>query len=85
MANYLEMSTEELKEEERKLRAAYQNFKGMGLNLNMARGKAQAPHQMDPGDGPVQDHRLHRCGRAPTPATTATWRACTKPGSCLAR
>ena len=46
MANYLEMSTEELKEEERKLRAAYQNFKGMGLNLNMARGKP-GPHQMD--------------------------------------
>ena len=46
MANYLEMSTEELQAEENQLRTAYQNFKNMGLKLNMARGKP-GPHQMD--------------------------------------
>ena len=46
MANYLEMSTEELQAEEKQLRSAYQNFKNMGLKLNMARGKP-GPHQMD--------------------------------------
>ena len=46
MANYLEMSTEELQQEETRLRSAYQNYKNMGLKLNMARGKP-GPHQMD--------------------------------------
>ena len=46
MANYLEMSTEELQQEESRLRSAYQNYKNMGLKLNMARGKP-GPHQMD--------------------------------------
>ena len=46
MANYLEMSAEQLREEEQKLRAAYQDYKAMGLSLNMARGKP-GPHQMD--------------------------------------
>ena len=46
MANYLEMSREELVEEERTLQAAYKAFQNMGLKLNMARGKP-GPHQMD--------------------------------------
>ena len=39
MANYLAMSSEELVEEQQKLRVEYQTYKNMGLNLNMDRGK----------------------------------------------
>ena len=46
MANYLEMTREELMEEERRLQKAYKAFKDMDLHLNMARGKP-GPHQMD--------------------------------------
>ena len=83
MANYLEMSTEELKEEERRAARRYQNFKGMGLNLNMARGKP-GPHQMDLAMDLFKTTD-YTAADGTDARTTATWRACTKPGSCLAR
>ena len=46
MANYLEMTREELMEEERRLQKAYKAFQDLDLHLNMARGKP-GPHQMD--------------------------------------
>ena len=82
MANYLEMTREELMEEERRLQKAYKAFQDLDLHLNMARGKP-GPHQMDLAMDlsrpPITPRKT-----APTPATTATWRACTRPGNCLA-
>ena len=39
MADYLAMSQAELLEEQQALRAEYQKYKNMGLDLNMSRGK----------------------------------------------
>lgn len=53
MANYFAMNRDELLAEEEKLRARYQNYKAMGLQLNMARGKP-GPHQMNLAMGLLQ-------------------------------
>lgn len=53
MANYLAMNREELLEEEKQLRAQYDGYKSMGLQLNMARGKP-GPHQMNLAMGLLQ-------------------------------
>lgn len=53
MANYLAMDREELLEEEKQLRAQYDGYKSMGLQLNMARGKP-GPHQMNLAMGLLQ-------------------------------
>ena len=71
MANYFEMNRDELVAEKAKLEEQYKNFQAMGLKLNMARGKP-GPHQMDLAMGLLQ-----------MTATTATWRVCMRPASCL--
>lgn len=53
MADYLAMNRDELVAEEQKLRARYQTYKDMGLQLNMARGKP-GPHQMNLAMGLLQ-------------------------------
>ena len=72
MANYFEMTRDELTAEKAALEENYKKFQAMGLKLNMARGKP-GPHQMDLA-----------MALAPMPATTATLRACTRPVSCSA-
>ena len=76
MATYFEMNRDELVAEKAKLEEQYKNFQAMGLKLNMARGKP-GPHQMDLAMDLLPPMP------APTPATTATWRVCTRPASCL--
>ena len=71
MANYFEMTRDELAAEKAALEEEYKKFQAMGLKLNMARGKP-GPHQMDLAMGLLQM----------TPATTAIWRACMRPVSC---
>ncbi len=44
--NYLNLSESEIKTEKETLVKQYENYKGMGLSLNMARGKP-APEQLD--------------------------------------
>ena len=46
MANYFEMSKDQLRAEKAALEQSYAEFKAKGLKLNMARGKP-GPHQMD--------------------------------------
>ena len=46
MANYFEMTRDELTAEKAALEEEYKKFQAMGLKLNMARGKP-GPHQMD--------------------------------------
>lgn len=46
MANYFEMSKDQLRAEKTALEQSYAEFKAKGLKLNMARGKP-GPHQMD--------------------------------------
>ena len=46
MADYFAMDRAALTAEKAQLEAEYKKFQGMGLNLNMARGKP-GPHQMD--------------------------------------
>ena len=46
MANYFEMTRDELTAEKAALEENYKKFQAMGLKLNMARGKP-GPHQMD--------------------------------------
>ena len=46
MANYFEMTRDELTAEKAALEEKYKKFQAMGLKLNMARGKP-GPHQMD--------------------------------------
>ncbi len=53
MADYLAMSREELEQEQQALRAQYDSYKSMGLQLNMARGKP-GPHQMSLAMGLLQ-------------------------------
>lgn len=53
MANYLAMNRDELLAEEQQLRAKYQEYQKMGLQLNMARGKP-GPHQMNLAMGLLQ-------------------------------
>ena len=81
MANYFEMSRKELAAEKAKLEESYKKFQDMGLKLNMARGKP-GPHQMDLAMGLLQ-MTDYTTDAAPMPATTATWRVCMRPVSCL--
>ena len=53
MANYFEMTRDELTAEKAALEEKYKNFQAMGLKLNMARGKP-GPHQMDLAMGLLQ-------------------------------
>ena len=69
MANYFEMTRDELTAEKAALEEKYKKFQAMGLKLNMARGKP----------GPITPPTP-----APMPATTATLRVCTRPVSCSA-
>src|SRR5699024_675471 len=46
MSDYRKMSKEELSAEKERLEKRYNDYKAMGLKLNMARGKP-GPHQMD--------------------------------------
>lgn len=46
MANYFEMSKDQLRAEKAALEQSYAEFKAKGLKLNMARSKP-GPHQMD--------------------------------------
>ena len=46
MANYFEMSKDQLRAEKAALEQSYAEFKAKGLKLNMARGNP-GPHQMD--------------------------------------
>ena len=67
MANYLAMSSEELVEEQQKLRVEYQTYKNMGLNLNMDRGKP-CTEQLDLSkemlkmDNYIGEDGFDRCG-----------------------
>ena len=81
MANYFEMTRDELTAEKAALEEEYKKFQAMGLKLNMARGKP-GPHQMDLAMGLLQmtDYTTD----AGTDATTATLRVCTRPVSCSA-
>ena len=67
MANYFEMSKDQLRAEKAALEQSYAEFKAKGLKLNMARGKP-GPHQMD---------------LAMMPAIMATWKVWKKPAPCL--
>ena len=82
MANYFEMTRDELTAEKAALEEEYKKFQAMGLKLNMARGKP-GPHQMDLAMGLLQmtDYTTDAGTDA---ATTATLRACTRPVSCSA-
>ena len=82
MANYFEMTRDELTAEKAALEEKYKKFQAMGLKLNMARGKP-GPHQMDLAMGLLQMTDTPPTP-APMPATTATLRACTRPVSCSA-
>ena len=53
MANYFEMTRDELTAEKAALEEKYKKFQAMGLKLNMARGKP-GPHQMDLAMGLLQ-------------------------------
>lgn len=53
MANYFEMTRDELTAEKAALEENYKKFQAMGLKLNMARGKP-GPHQMDLAMGLLQ-------------------------------
>ena len=53
MANYFEMTRDELTAEKEALEEEYKKFQAMGLKLNMARGKP-GPHQMDLAMGLLQ-------------------------------
>ena len=53
MANYFEMTRDELTAEKAALEEEYKKFQAMGLKLNMARGKP-GPHQMDLAMGLLQ-------------------------------
>ena len=53
MANYFEMTRNELTAEKAALEENYKKFQAMGLKLNMARGKP-GPHQMDLAMGLLQ-------------------------------
>ena len=53
MANYFEMTRDELAAEKAALEEEYKKFQAMGLKLNMARGKP-GPHQMDLAMGLLQ-------------------------------
>ena len=82
MANYFEMTRDELAAEKAALEEKYKKFQAMGLKLNMARGKP-GPHQMDLAMGLLQmtDYTTDAGTDA---ATTATLRVCTRPVSCSA-
>ena len=62
MANYFEMTRDELTAEKAALEEKYKKFQAMGLKLNMARGKP-GPHQMDlsAADDRLHHRRRHRC------------------------
>ena len=53
MANYFEMTRDELAAEKAALEENYKKFQAMGLKLNMARVKP-GPHQMDLAMGLLQ-------------------------------
>ena len=54
MANYFEMSKDQLRAEKAALEQSYAEFKAKGLKLNMARGKP-GPHQMDLANGSAEN------------------------------
>ena len=57
MANYFEMTRDELTAEKAALEENYKKFQAMGLKLNMARGKP-GPHQMDLAMGRSEERRV---------------------------
>ena len=75
MANYFEMSKDQLRAEKAALEQSYAEFKAKGLKLNMARGKP-GPHQMDLA--------MDLLKMAMMPAIMATWKVWKKPAPCLA-
>ena len=82
MANYFEMSKDQLRAEKAALEQSYSEFKAKGLKLNMARGKP-GPHQMDLAMDllKMSDYTTRM---AMMPAIMATWKVWKKPAPCLA-
>ena len=54
MANYFEMSKDQLRAEKAALEQSYAEFKAKGLKLNMARGKP-GPSSDGPGHGSAEN------------------------------
>ena len=83
MAEYRSMDKSELLAEKEKLEKMYNDFKAKGPEVE--HGPRQAwPAPDGPGYGSAEDGGITLRQTAPTPATTAILRGCTRPASCLA-